>query len=122
MFKDSETIRERSSQWVDEMLGTLPVGDDSREFLKERAAGGLQLRRKIQSILQKPHVRDMTLDRFKQALNGHGIPIDAFIQNDTMVITKENEKAFLQLLNEAYYLGEFSGIAYESSSKRERQP
>lgn len=120
LFKDSEVIRARAGVWVDQIFETLPVSDEGLGYLKERVAEGLLLRNRIHSILKKSHVQSMTIDRFRQSLYQHGLSESDYIVDGKLTISKANERELLQILNESYYYGEFTGTPYSADNKRER--
>jgi hypothetical protein len=62
LFKESEAVLARTSEWVDQLNQVLPIADDGREWLADRLRQNSVMRRKIQSILRSPYLQELTPD------------------------------------------------------------
>ncbi|MFC4070717.1 Kiwa anti-phage protein KwaB-like domain-containing protein [Actinoplanes subglobosus] len=120
LFKDSEPVLAKTSQWVEELSAVLPVESASKAYLADRLKANVHLRRKVQAILKKPHLHRLTTVDLVSAMQKHDLEPSDLIQNEELVFSSSTEREILQLLNEDLFKGDFSGDRYAASKKSPR--
>lgn len=120
LFKESAAVLANTSEWVDELSTSLPILDESKEWLKERLTKNSKLRRKVQSILRSKYLSSLSTEVLELKMLDRGLDPDRLLRDGKIVIDKATEYAVLQLLNEDLWTGDFSGEQYAASRKSRR--
>lgn len=120
LFKDTDAVLSKASEWVDKFAKLLPITDDSKEGLIERLRTSSVIRRKMQSVLRKPHLHSLTSESLRAAMITHGMDPDVLLPEGKLVVDRANEREILQLLNEDLFAGDFSGEQYAAARKSRR--
>jgi hypothetical protein len=120
LFKDTETVLAKTSEWVDELSTVLPIEGASKAYLAERLRANSHLRNKVQAILKKPHIAKLTPSDLTDAMMKHNLDPGELMPNGSLVFTSSTEKDILFLLNEDFFKGDFSGDPYAASKKSPR--
>jgi hypothetical protein len=120
LFRESEAVLARTAEWVDGLSNSLPVSDESKEWLATRLRQTSVLRRKVRSILQSPYLSKLTPEVMRQKMKERGLNPDELIRDGALVFNKETEKSVLLFLNEDLWTGDFSGEQYAATRKSRR--
>jgi hypothetical protein len=120
LFKESEAVLARTSEWVDQLDQVLPIADDGREWLADRLRQNSVMRRKIQSILRSPYLPKLTPDILHAKMTAHGLIPEELMKDGTLMFNKDTEKDLLLFLNEDLWTGDFSGDQYAAARKARR--
>jgi hypothetical protein len=120
LFKDSEAVLARTSEWVEQINQVLPIADDGREWLAGRLRQNSVMRRKVQSILRSPYLQKLTPDLLHEKMAGQGLIAEDLMKDGSLVFNKDTEKDLLLFLNEDLWTGEFSGEQYAATRKARR--
>lgn len=120
LFRESEAVLARTGEWVDQLAEVLPLAQESREFLTGRLRHNSVLRRKILSVLRKPYLPSLTVHHIAAAATHHHIDPCSLITGDELLVTADNERDLLHLLNEDLFVGDFSGSEYAAGRKTPR--
>jgi hypothetical protein len=120
LFKESEAVLARTSEWVDQLNQVLPIADDGREWLADRLRQNSVLRRKIQSILRSPYLPKLTPDIIHAKMAAHGLMPEELMKDGSLIFNRDTEKDLLLFLNEDLWTGDFSGDQYAAARKGRR--
>ena len=110
LFKDSEAVLAKTSEWVESLSG----------HLADRLKKNSVLRNKVLSVLRKPHISGLKTEDIEAAIERHSLSPQILNAYGQFVFDSSTERDILQLLNEDLFTGEFSGSAYAASKKATR--
>lgn len=120
LFKESEAVLARTSEWVDQLNQVLPITSDSKEWLAGRLRQNSVMRRKVQSILRSPYLTKLTPDMLRAKMTAHRLVAQDLMRGGSLVFNKDTEKDLLLFLNEDLWTGDFSGEQYAAARKARR--
>ncbi|MEU8082241.1 Kiwa anti-phage protein KwaB-like domain-containing protein [Micromonospora sp. NPDC049101] len=120
LFKDTEVVLAKTSEWVEELSGVLPIEAGSKVYLAEQLRKNSILRNKIQAILRKPHLMKLTPDALVEKMKNHDLEPDLLLDDGELVFNAQTKTDLLLLLNEDLFKGDFSGDSYAASKKAAR--
>lgn len=120
LFKESEAVLARTSEWVDQLNQVMPITSESKEWLVDRLRQNSVMRRKVQSILRSPYLPKLTPDTLRAKMAGHGLMAEDLLHDGLLVFNKHTERDLLLFLNEDLWTGDFSGDQYAAARKSRR--
>jgi hypothetical protein len=120
LFKDSEAVLARTSEWVNQLSQVLPVADDGKEWLATRLRQNSLMRRKVHSILRSPYLQKLTPDLLRAGMAAHGLSPETLMKDGSLIFNRDTEKDLLLFLNEDLWTGDFSGDQYAAARKARR--
>jgi hypothetical protein len=121
LFKESEAVLARTSEWADELSHVVAMTDEGREWLATRLRQNSVIRRKVQSILRSPYVSKINAEALRTKMHVHGLDSAELMKDDSLIFNKDTERDVLLLLNEDLWAGDFSGNQYAAARKSRRQ-
>lgn len=120
LFKESDAVLAKTAEWAESFGESLPISDDSKEWLATRLRANSVMRRRVQSILKSDYLTKLTPKTLRKKMLERGLDPTALMDNGGLVFNKETERDVLQLLNEDLWTGDFSGEQYAASRKARR--
>lgn len=120
LFKESEAVLARTSEWVDQLSQVLPIAGDGKEWLADRLRQNSVMRRKVHSILRSDYLPKLTPDILRARMSAHGLLPDDLMKDGALIFNKDTEKDLLLFLNEDLWTGDFSGDQYAAARKARR--
>ena len=120
LFKESEAVLARTSEWVDQLSQVLPIAGDGSEWLADRLRQNSVMRRKVHSILRSDYLPKLTPDNLRARMSAHGLLPDDLMKDGALIFNKDTEKDLLLFLNEDLWTGDFSGDQYAAARKARR--
>jgi hypothetical protein len=120
LFKESEAVLARTSEWVDQLSRLLPIADDGQEWLASRLRQNSVMRRKVHSILRSRYLPSLTPDIVRARMSAHGLIPEDLMKDGSLVFNRDTEKDLLLFLNEDLWTGDFSGDQYAAARKARR--
>jgi hypothetical protein len=120
LFKDSEAVLARTSEWVDQLSQVLPIADDGQEWLASRLRQNSVMRRKVHSILRSHYLPKLTPDTLRVRMSAHGLEPDDLMKDGALIFNSDTERDLLLFLNEDLWTGDFSGDQYAAARKARR--
>lgn len=120
LFRDSEPVLAKIGEWVGFLSDKLPIQEASKDELAVRLRQNSLLRRKVQSLMNKPYLASLSPKQIVDKAKQHGLNAEELIQDGMLVVTRSNEKDLLYLLNEDLFSGDFSGTQYAAGRKAPR--
>jgi hypothetical protein len=120
LFKDTQVVAGKITQWVDELSNHLPIADESKSTFATSMKTNTYLRRKVQSLLQKDYLQTLTPETLRKIMLTRGLDPDVLMPEGELVLNKDNQKDVLNLLNDDLFTGDFSGTQYAACRKERR--
>lgn len=120
LFKESEAVLAKTSEWAESLGNTLPMSDESQDWLASRLRQTSVMRRRVQSILKSDYLHRLTRKVLRTKMIERGLDPQLLLDKDGLVINKKTEREVLLLLNEDLWTGDFSGEQYAASRKARR--
>ncbi|SCL66943.1 Kiwa anti-phage protein KwaB-like domain-containing protein [Micromonospora peucetia] len=120
LFKDTEAVLSKTSEWVEKLAEVLPIEGSSKIYLADQLRRNSVLRRKVQAILRKPHLKMLTTETLIQNMKKHELDPEALLSDGELIFDSETKTDILLLLNEDLFRGDFSGDSYAASKKASR--
>lgn len=121
LFKESDAVLARTSDWARNLAGVLPMSSSSMEWLSGRLPQTSVMRRRVQSILKCSYLEKLTPDVLTLKMKERGLDPQQLLDPDgQLIINKDTERDVLLLLNEDLWTGDFSGEQYAAARKARR--
>ncbi len=120
LFKESEAVLARTSEWARSLAGTLPMSTSSMDWLATRLRQTSVMRRRVQSILSRSYLHQLTPEVLCVKMKEHGLDPQQLMDDDGLIINKDTERDVVLLLNEDLWTGDFSGERYAATRKAQR--
>jgi hypothetical protein len=109
LFKESEAVLARTSEWVEQLSQVLPIADDGQDWLASRLRQNSVTRRKVHSILRSHYLPELTPDTIRARMSAHGLMPEDLMKDGALIFNRDTEKDMLLFLNEDLWTGDFSG-------------
>ncbi len=120
LFKESEAVLAMAGDWVNDLAKHVPMKKQALADLTEMVERNSVLRRKLQSVLRRPHVASLTSTTLKQAMKDHGLDPTKIMPRGKLVVNHKNATLLLELLNEDLWEGYFSSEKWSARHKARR--
>jgi hypothetical protein len=102
---------------IDSIAEALPIHTDTIEALKDRALKRPMIRRKLRSIIERGHLRDIQITDIAKRLKEQGFQRKLYIAKGELQFDMRHALLFLRFLDEGTWLGAFSRTLYASDGK-----
>ncbi len=120
LFKESEAVLARTSEWVNQLGQVLPIAGDGPEWLATRLRQNSVMRRKVHSILRSHYLPKLTPDILRARMSAHSLKPEDLMKDGALIFNMDTEKDLLLFLNEDLWTGDFSGDQYAAARKAQR--
>ncbi len=120
LFKESEAVLARTSEWVNQLGQVLPIAGDGQEWLATRLRQNSVMRRKVHSILRSHYLPKLTPDILRARMSAHSLKPEDLMKDGALIFNMDTEKDLLLFLNEDLWTGDFSGDQYAAARKAQR--
>lgn len=120
LFKDTEIVTGKVGEWVQQISEHVPISAGCQESFSTALRSNSYLRRKVQSIIRQEYFKKLTTDELKATMTRRGLNPDEIMPNGELVLTKDNQKNVLNLLNDDLFTGDFSKDQYAAGRKERR--
>lgn len=122
LFKESEVVLSNIPVWVEQFTRGFPVTSTSRDILVEALRRNGFLRNKIHNILTRPYIDSLTPAQIEEKLTRYGFDTSVYMRDGEVDFTKATAPDLIRLLNEDFFVGDFSDEQYAAGSKRRVAP
>ncbi len=116
-FELSAADADQHEDLVKEVLSELPFEAGTLAALVGSIQNGRRARRRMLTMRESAHLKDMTMKDFRSALGKHGIPAGRFIRKGEIVSSEDDLGGLLEILNEDLYDGYLTGRPLVVSKK-----
>lgn len=118
LFKESYAVLREIPVWVDRFTHRFPVTSTSRDVLIDTVRRNGFLRNKIHAILSQPYIDTLSSEQIEEKLTHHGFDVSVYMRDGEVDFTKTTTRDIIRLLNEDFFVGDFSREKYAAGSKR----
>jgi hypothetical protein len=120
LFRDTPALQARVPEWVAEIGSHVSFAGDGAQRLAARAQTDGRLRRRIRSIVERGHLKDVTLDKIRAHIAAAGLAESDILDNDKLVVDDANPFRVVYFLNEDFFQGGLTDSAFRSDRKSPR--
>jgi hypothetical protein len=120
LFRESEAVLARVPDWVGGIAQHLPLAGDGAETLAEKARSNSRLRRRLQAIYERGHLRDVDIGAVRRHIRALGLPEEEMISGGELVVDETDPMTLLYLLNEDFFTGGLTTTGFRSERKSQR--
>ncbi|UJW33640.1 hypothetical protein L3Q67_07710 [Saccharothrix sp. AJ9571] len=120
LFRSSPEMVARTPDYVEEIADSLPMSSASIATLVEVALGNMNVNRRLQSIVSRGHLVNVTLDEIRKEMLRHDLDVGKFIVDGKLTFDKADSKEILKLLNEDLFRGGLTNQGYQVDRKSPR--
>jgi hypothetical protein len=120
LFRGAPELEKRIPRWAEAISDYLPIADDGAERLVAVATRNSRLARRLRSISERGHLKNVTIDRVREEIKAQGLDETRLIENGALVVDEEDPGTLLRLLNEDLFIGGLSDTPYAADRKRAR--
>lgn len=119
-FKNAPEALELIPTKVQSIAAALPMTETSMKYLGDRAVSDTRVRRRLDSIVSRDHLRNVTIDSLREYIEDQGFDPDDYITDNALDIEKADVANVLKILNEDLFTGGLTGESFEASRKSTR--
>lgn len=120
LFKEANYFRRHIDSWVQAISDYLPITAGSGQILIQGCSTNTRLRRRLESIHRRGHLRDIPIAAVQSQAEEQGLDPEGFIQNGELDLHDVPIDDVLKLLNEDLFIGPFSGTQFAVDRKSQR--
>lgn len=120
LFKSTPEMLRRIPSQVEEIAARLPMSHSTIEFLSTRARTDTRMRRRLESIVSRGHLINVTVDALRAEIERQGMRPDEFIKDGELEVNRAGVPEILKILNEDLFTGGLSGERFEVARKSAR--
>ena len=117
LFRDQQALRALVPAWSKVLSDALPFADGAVDALVEKVLNDSRLRSRLESAATRPLP---TMAALRKAMEDSDIDPEDHIEDGKLVVTPTSVRDLLQVLNEDYFPGVFSGTLYRADRKTQR--
>ena len=119
MFRSSLALRQSAAQMLETLRGRIAIANFER-FARD-CEGHLQKLAKIRSILSKPYLQSVTMERLRQVIAAYHLPLQIVQEGgcEQLLYDPRQKWVILKLLDDDYLWSVLTEQRYEVSGKRE---
>lgn len=121
LFRSQETLTAQVPRWVKELNKQVHLAPGSEELLVQRALRVTYLRTRLESIVMRGHLENLTVDDLRSAMKANDLDPDKLIDTSgQLVLEEEDIQPVLYLLNEDLFYGTLSNTPFRADKKAAR--
>jgi hypothetical protein len=120
LFRDTPALQARVPEWVAEIGKHVTFAGDGAQRLATRAQTDGRLRRRIRSIVERGHLKDVTLEQIRAHIAAAGLVESDILENDKLVVDDANPFLVVYFLNEDFFQGGLTDSPFRSDRKSPR--
>lgn len=120
LFRDTPALQARVPEWVAEIDKHVTFAGDGAERLAARAQTDGRLRRRIRSIVERDHLKGVTIDKIRAHIAAAGLTESDFLDGEELIVDNANPFQLVYLLNEDFFQGGLTDVAFRSDRKSPR--
>lgn len=117
LFKGVRYFIQHIDNWVQEIADHIPLTAGSTQVLVDRCRTNTRLRRRLETIHRRGHLKDATITEVRRQAEKHSLDHKTFIYNGELDFHDVSVDVVLKLLNEDLLIGDFSGIPFAVERK-----
>jgi hypothetical protein len=121
IFRDQDTLAAQVPAWASDLQQHVPITDNGRDRLTQRALRDSRLRARLESIVRRGHLPTVTQETIQEAMIGSGMKPEAYIDSDGNLTFEESDiPQILYFLNEDLFTGALTKTGFRADKKAAR--
>jgi Kiwa KwaB-like protein len=120
LFRETPALQARVPEWVADIDKHVTFAGDGAQRLAARAQTDGRLRRRIRSIVERDHLKGVTIDKIRAHIAASGLVESNFLDGDKLIVDDANPFQLVYLLNEDFFQGGLTDMAFRSDRKSPR--
>lgn len=120
LFKSTPEMLKVIPEHVQGIAALLPMSESTMQFLTARATTDTRMRKRLDSIMDRNHLKNVTLEELRIEIERQGLDPDGFIIDGKLDVSKADIADMLKILNEDLFVGGLSGERFEVARKSSR--
>jgi uncharacterized membrane protein YfbV (UPF0208 family) len=122
IFRDITTMRNRVPVWTKQVVESLPLTEESAEMIRQ-ASGKARVAQRLRALFEGGTLagRKLSVSQLRDEMTNQGLAVERMIQGQQLVLTEDDVPTILKLLDEGYWKGWLTDVAWEAGSKSKRQ-
>lgn len=121
LFRDQETLTAQVPKWADELHAHVPIAAEGRDRLIELAHARTFLRTRLEAIVVRGHLKDVSTEDLRKAMKANDLDADALInQKGELVLEEADVQTVLYFLNEDLFYGSITEVGFRADKKAAR--
>ena len=124
VFRDNESLKVRIPLLVNSFAGGIALADKSIEALTQTTTRLVRPRRKLETILRRGHLANVTAQVIRQRLLEQGPDrlAECLDDDDALIFTESNAEFLLAFLNEDLFKGALTDEGFQADRKVKQAP
>jgi hypothetical protein len=120
LFRSDELLAAHIPNWIHSISTHLPLADGAEDTLAERCQRSTRMRRRLEAIHHRGHLRDITITQVKNEAIRQGIEPSEIIHRGKLTFDDASTDVLLRLLNEDLFTGGLSNARFTVERKAPR--
>ena len=120
LFRESDAVLAKVGEWVKGLRKSLPMSQESADWLTARLRKNSVMRRRVRSVLASDYFPTLTVEVLREKIIEQGWNVGRLMDESGLIVTSETENDIIPLLNEDLWVGAFSGNRYSATRKARR--
>jgi hypothetical protein len=121
IFRDQDTLAAQVPAWATDLQQHVPITDDGRDRLTQRALRDSRLRARLESIVRRAHLPTVSQDTIRQAMLDTGMDPEMYIDADGRLTFADTDiPQILYFLNEDLFTGSLTKTGFRADKKATR--
>lgn len=121
LFRDQEALAGQIPGWTESLGQHVPLESAGRERLNQRALRDSRLARRLEAIVTRGHLADVTVDELREKMVEVGLDPSAHLNsNGELSLEDEHISTALNFLNEDLFYGVITQVGFRADRKAPR--
>lgn len=121
LFRDQEALAGQIPSWTAVLGDHVPLEAAGRDRLNQRALRDSRIARRLESIVTRGHLADVSIDELRDKMTEVGLDPDAHLDsNGQLSLEDEHISTVLNFLNEDLFYGVITQIGFRADRKAPR--
>ncbi|WP_157851113.1 hypothetical protein [Gordonia phthalatica] len=118
LFRSQEEIQAQVPRWTDELSSHVPISEDAKVLIIDRALKVTRIRTRLESIVTRGHLQGIETSTLRGAMNLVGMNPDEFLDSDgNLTLTDDNVDRAITFLNEDLFAGSITETPFRADKK-----
>lgn len=121
MFRDQDVLKAQVPTWADDLQSSIPIDDDGRQRLINRALRDSRLRARLEAVVRRGHLATVPAATMKTAMSEAGLDPDVLMDaSGKLVLAEDDIPQVLYFLNEDLFSGALTSTGFRADKKAPR--
>lgn len=121
LFRSQEALTAQVPKWVADLQEHVPIAQDGRDRLAQSALRVTHLRTRLEAIVTRGHLEDVSVDTLRKAMTANGLkPDDLLNAEGEFILDEADIPTVLYFLNEDLFAGSITELGFRADKKAAR--